>query len=364
MGIIHEIFQTYGPEYLRLHGRHLSSDQMKVVSAIMGCKTELYGHSAYRCDQCHSVHTVYHSCGNRHCPNCQHHKTMRWFEKRMQDHLPGPHFMLTFTVPEPLRRFMRRHQAEAYNALFAASAEAIKVLAKDEKHIGGDLTGFFGVLHTWTRRLFYHPHIHYVTPAGAMDKKTDRWKPAKNNFYLPVKALSKIYRAKFRDLLCQKGLINEVPPWVWKVDFNVHCKPIQTVGPVLKYLAPYVYRVAISDSRIIKVEKGFVWFHYKKKNSNRLRVEKVPVLVFIDRFLNHVLPTGFMKVRYYGFLSGSSSVSIPKARALIELSHGFEFESGDVEAELEPSRPPVCSKCGGILLFIYKEYPPRRLRSG
>lgn len=362
MGIIHEIFQQFGPRYLRLHGRHLSFDQMKVVSAIINCKTDTYGYSAYKCDQCQTMHTVFHSCGNRHCPNCQHHKTMNWFEKRRHRNLPGPHFMLTFTVPQQLRRFMQRFQTEAYAALFSASSEAIKTLGRDEKQIGGDLPGFFGVLHTWNRQLCYHPHIHYVTPAGAMNRKTDQWKPARNKFYLPVKALSKIYRAKFRDLLIQKGLIDQVPPGVWRIAWNVHCKPVKTVGPVLKYLAPYIFRVAIADSRIIKVENGTVYFHYKKKNSQRLRTVKIHGLEFIKRFLSHVLPTGFMKVRYFGFLNAASSVSMQKVKTLIELAHDFELKEFD--SEIKPLKQPICCHCGGSLTCFFKFYPRWRMRSG
>jgi len=362
MGIIQDIFTKYGPEYLRLHGRQISFEQLKVVQAIINCKTDTYGRSAYKCEKCASIHTVYHSCGNRHCPNCQYHKTLNWFDKQMHRHLPGPHFMLTFTVPRQLRWFMRRYRKQAYSALFLASSEAIKTLARDQRHIGGDLPGFFGVLHTWNRQLSYHPHIHYIAPAGAMNRKTDRWITAQNKFYLPVKALSTIFRAKLRDLLIENGLFDRVPPEVWTTDFNVHCKPVETVEPVLKYLAPYVFRVAISDSRIVKVEKDFVYFRYKKKNSRRFRIAKVHAFDFIERFLCHVLPTGFMKVRYYGFLNPASSVSIEKVATLIELANDFELK--EIKADIAPSAQPVCNKCGGPLICFYKEYPGRRLLSG
>ena len=169
------------------------------MDAILKCRTEEAGIALYECEQCGHAHIVYRSCGNRHCPTCQHHKTREWLETQMNRQLPGHHFMLTFTVPESLRRFIRSHQRLAYAALFKASAEAIKKLAADDKHIGGDLPGFFGVLHTWGRTLEYHPHIHYIAAGGALSTKDRTWHPSRIDFYLPVRALSKIFRAKFRD---------------------------------------------------------------------------------------------------------------------------------------------------------------------
>ena len=165
----------------------------------------------YQCEKCGQLHRVYRSCGNRHCPSCQHHKTRQWLEKQIKRQLPGHHFLLTFTVPEKLRRFIRKNQRVAYSALFKASSEAIKKLAPDEHYIGGDLPGFFGVLHTWGRTLEFHPHIHYVVPGGALSTTDALWHPSRIDFYLPVRALSQIFKAKFRDEMKQAASLRSNP---------------------------------------------------------------------------------------------------------------------------------------------------------
>ena len=193
--------------------------------------------------------------------------------------------MLTFTVPESLRRFIRSHQRIAYAILFKASAEAIKKLAADGRHIGGDLPGFFGVLHTWGRTLEYHPHIHYVAAGGALSSNDRTWHPSRLDFYLPVKALSKVFRAKFRDEMRAAGLIHEISPRVWQTEWNVNCQAVGESSASLKYLSPYVFKVAIANSRIVKVENRTVTFRYKKSHSNRWRSLTLHVMEFIRRFL-------------------------------------------------------------------------------
>jgi hypothetical protein len=227
--------------------------------------------------------------------------------------------MLTFTVPQQIRPFMRSHQRLAYSALFAASSLAMKKLAPDPKFIGADLAGFFGVLHTWGRKLQYHPHIHYVVPGGAISTQDQSWHPSSQSFYLPVHALSRIFRAKFRDRMKKAGLLHKIPPEVWKLGWNVNSQPVSSSEASVKYLAPYVFRVAISNSRIVKVEKGKVYFRYKKQRSRRHRTMALDALEFIRRFLQHVLPSGFMKVRYYGFLSPTSKVPLEEVRTVSRL---------------------------------------------
>jgi hypothetical protein len=173
------------------------------------------------------------SCGNRHCPCCPQGKGLRWLERHQARHLPGEHFLLTFTVPEPLRAFLRRHQKIG----FTASAGAIKTLAADPKYIGGDLAGFFGVLHTWGRTLQYHPHIHYVVPGGALSRADGRWHPSRPGFYLPVRALSRIFRAKVRDAIDRHGLLGETPGEVWAMEWNVNGQAAGDGRGALEYLA-------------------------------------------------------------------------------------------------------------------------------
>ena len=322
---VNNIFRAFGPEYIERFGDDLPGEHRKAMDAILRCRTQEAGIALYECEDCGHSHTMYRSCGNRHCPTCQHHKTREWLESQINRQLPGHHFMLTFTVPESLRRFIRSHQRLAYAALFKASAGAIKKLAADDKHIGGDLPGFFGVLHTWGRTLEYHPHIHYIAPGGALSSKDGAWHPSRADFYLPVRALSKIFRAKFRDEMKAAGLEGEIPVEVWETEWNVNCQAVGASAASLKYLAPYVFKVAIANSRIVKVENRTVTFRYQKPKSSRWRTMALDVLEFIRRFLQHVLPTGFMKVRYFGFINPNCKVGLDTISALIELSYGFNL---------------------------------------
>ncbi len=358
MSKINEIFRTYGPEYLRRYGDSMPWEHKKVIDAIIHCRTEVNGSVVYTCESCDQVHRVHRGCGNRHCPGCQNHKSRQWLEKQLERQLPGHHFMLTFTVPQQLRPFMRSHQRIAYAALFAASSEAIKRLAADPRFTAGDVPGFFGVLHTWGRRLQYHPHIHYVVPGGMLSGSSGHWHPTAVDFYLPVKALSPIFRAKFRDRIKKAGLFDLIPSVVWSVDWNVDSQAVGSAEASIKYLAPYVFRVAIANSRIVKVEDDKVFFHYKVKGSNRLRTMEVEALEFIRLFLQHVLPSGFMKVRYYGFLSPGSKVPLETVRALIELAFGFEITMPKIEPETLP--PMTCRHCGKQMVWRYSILPHRR----
>jgi hypothetical protein len=298
-----EIFTTYGTEYIKCFGDHMPKIHRKVINAITSCRTSACGLVIYKCKRCGTAHTMFRSCGNRHCPTCQNHKTRQWLNQQMMRQLPCRHFMITFTVPQSLRRVIRRHQRKAYGALFTASSQTLKAVAANERFVGGDLPGFFGVLHTWGRQLTYHPHIHYVVPGGAISKSDGQWHPSPVNFFAPVRVMSAIFRAKLRDEFRRIGLIDTIDPHVWQHNFVVNCQAVGTSQESIRYLAPYVFKVAISNSRIIKVEDGKVWFRYKKPHSNRWRTMALDVMEFIRRFLQHVLPTGFMKVRYYGFMS-------------------------------------------------------------
>jgi hypothetical protein len=356
---INEIFRTFGPEYLERYSQVMPKAHRKVIQAIIACRTEVYGIALYQCEKCGQIHRVYRSCGNRHCPACQHHKTQQWLEKHIKRQLPGHHFLLTFTVPENLRRFIRKNQRVAYSALFKASSEAIKKLAPDEHYIGGNLPGFFGVLHTWGRTLEFHPHIHYVVPGGALSTTDALWHPSRIDFYLPVRALSQIFKAKFRDEMKQAGLLDQIPPEVWQIDWNVNSQAVGSSEATLKYLAPYVFRVAISNSRILKVENRTVFIRYRKTQSHRLRTLALEVMEFIRRFLQHVLPTGFMKVRYYGFMNPNCGVSLDHISTLIELAYGFKVALP--KSDLEPWQPITCPTCGGTLKLRSLLLPSRIL---
>ena len=359
---INEIFQQYAHEYIDRFGDLMPADHRKVIDAIINCRTQYCGTMIYQCEACSQTHIVYRSCGNRHCPNCQHHKTHQWLVNQIERQLPGHHFMITFTIPQQLRRFIRSHQRPCYSALFKASSETMKKLAADEKYMGGDLSGFFGVLHTWGRQLVYHPHIHYVVPGGALSKKDGRWHPSRIDFFLPVKAMSKIFKAKFRDEMSKSGLDSNIPDEIWEQEWIVNSQAVGASAHSLRYLAPYVFKVAISNSRIIKVEDHKVFFKYKNPQTNRWRTMTLDVMEFMRRFLQHVLPTGFMKIRYYGFLSPGSSVPMEKISALIELAFGFEITKPEIK--IEPFDPPTCSNCGGKLKYVASILSFKLIRSG
>jgi hypothetical protein len=352
MGAIQDLFRTHGPAYLARFGSSMPVSHKKVIAAITGCRTASNGSVLYRCGGCSQPQLLPRCCGNRHCPGCQQHKAYAWLDTQLERQLPTHHFMLTFTVPDQLRAFIRTHQHIGYGALFEASAGAIRKLAPDPKYLGADTPGFLGVLHTWGPQLQYHPHIHYLVPGGAVSSEDGRWHPSSNGFYLPVHALSAIFRAKFRDAMQQAGLLGEIPLEVWNIDWNVNCQAVGSGAATLNYLARYVFKVAISDSRIVRVDDTTVVFRYRKPHSNRLRTMALPIFEFMRRFLQHVLPTGFMKVRYFGFVSPSFSMSIEQLRARVELAHGFALH--DAHTNIEPPAAPAplcCRHCGGRLRY-------------
>jgi hypothetical protein len=293
------------------------------------------------------------SCGNRHCPTCQQGKAKAWLEKQTAALLPCPYFLLTFTLPAALRPFVRSHPRVCYAALFAASSEALKKLAADPKHLGSRRCGFFGVLHTWGRTLDYHPHVHYVVPGGGLSADGSQWLSSRADFFLPVRPLSIVFRAKFRDAMKQAGLYGKIDAAVWKQDWVVHSRPAGDGAASLKYLAPYVFRVAISDRRIVSFDQETVTFSYRKSGSRRWRKMKLEAMEFIRRFLQHVLPCGFQKVRHYGFLSPRSSLSVEAIRWLLTLHNGQLFV-----LLAQPQQTPLCipqmccPECGGLMQLI------------
>jgi hypothetical protein len=347
MTSINEIFRSFGPEYLERYANSMPKTHRKTIAAMMVCRTESCGLAIYQCESCAESHQLYRSCGNRHCPTCQQHKTRQWLEKQINRQLPTHHFLFTFTVPENLRPFMRKNQRLAYSALFKTSSDAMKKLALDQRHIGADLPGFFGVLHTWGRTLQYHPHIHYIVPGGALSTTDGHWHPSRIDCYLPLKALSIIFKAKFREQMKPAALFNQIPPEVWQCDWNVNSQAVPSSEACLKYLAPYVFKVAISNSRIVKVQDRTVFIRYRKSHTNRLRTLPLDIMEFIRRFLQHVLPTGFMKVRYYGFMNSNCKVTLDHISSLIEMTDGFNVDLP--KSERQPRRSITCPSCGGAL---------------
>ena len=357
MTTLRDICTVFAPEYLERYP-NLPLAHRKVISAIQQCQSGHYGHSLYQCPGCGKQHRVNHSCGNRHCPQCQQHKTQQWLQHHLDKQLPGPHFLLTFTVPETLRPFIRSHQRLAYHALFQASATALKRLAHDERFIGTALPGFTGVLHTWGRQLQYHPHIHYIVPGGGLSKDRTTWRPSRANFFVPVKALSPIYRALFKDNMRQAGLLEHIDPQVWTIPWNVHSQANHHGHSAFTYLAPYVFKVAIANSRIVGLTDRTVTFTYRKPGSARPRTTNLDAMEFIRRFLQHVLPDGFVKVRHFGFMNASSAIHTDTIRQMI-------MQAQPIDGKPRRSIPPpprgaLCPTCGAPMRVVMRLWTSNR----
>lgn len=352
MGTLQKLFTAHGPDYLQQFGETMPARHQKVMAAIVQCRTPQAGALLCGCSACGQPHLLPRSCGNRHCPTCQGRKAFEWLAHQLERALPTHHFMLTFTVPESLRAFLRSNQRIGYEALFAASAGAIRALAREPRFNLGDQPGFFGVLHTWGRQLQYHPHIHYLVPGGALCTEDRQWHASSAGFYLPVRALSTIYRGKFREAIERAGRLAEIPDAVWKIAWNVNCQPVGDAANTLGYLARYVFKVAISDQRILGVDEGLVRFTYTKPGSSRRRTMVLAAQEFIRRFLQHVLPQGFMKVRHYGFLSPSFGVPFEEVRARVEMAHGFAAKPVNTDIDAPTPKPMLCSHCGGALTLL------------
>lgn len=355
-----EIFRKHGPEYLAKYGERMPHRQKRAMRDIQRCRTPELGGQVYVCEKCYERRYSYHSCKNRHCPKCGNDQAEKWLGEQKELLLPVIHFLVTFTLPEELRRVARANQKTVYNILFRASSEALQKLAADERFVGGKL-GMVGVLHTWTRALIYHPHVHYIVTGGGLSSK-GKWKGSREDFLVPVRALSVIFRAKFRDLLKKTELFDEGDARVWKKEWVVHSEPVGTGEAAFKYLAPYVFRVAISNSRIVKLEEGRVTFKYKDSATDQVKYATVSAEEFIRRFLQHVLPERFVKVRYYGLLSPGNRDLLTKARAEVKTrrEHLDSKQSQKVDAGRETMRCPNCGSemSAGVTLKAKGRGPP------
>jgi len=351
------IFQQYGPAYQRTYADKLLPSHRRVMADIRRCRTAICGGHLYTCQLCHTTQYSYHSCQNRHCPKCQHQAGQDWLQRQQELLLPVPYFLLTFTLPAELRSLALSQQRLLYTLLFRASAAATQQLAQDPRFVGGQI-GMIGVLHTWGRNLAYHPHVHYLVPGGGV-AGNGCWRPARHNFLVPVRALSVLFRAKFRDALKQTPLFDQVPAAVWRQPWVVHCKPVGNGRAALRYLAPYIFRVAISNRRILKLSNGKVSFRYFASETGKPRTCTVTASEFIRRFLQHVLPKGFVKVRYYGFFAS-----------------GLRHRLQAIQQQL-PSHPPVltlvaepplsssvrivyCPNCGQVMTHRQRIWPRSR----
>ncbi len=284
----------------------------------------------------------------RHCPVCQNGKAAQWVYRQQLRLLPCTYFLATFTLPETLPELARSNQRVVYKALMNCAAESLRTLEADKRFVGAQVAGFFGVLHTWGRQIQYHPHAHFVIPGGGLTNDRDRWVSATGGFLVHVRALSKMFRGKIRDALAKAGLLDRVPTEVWRRDWVVHCEPVGDGRAVMKYLGAYVFRVAVSDARIAEYDGESVVVRYRKVGSSRSRHMKLSAFEFIRRYLQHVLPSGFMKIRHYGFMSPNFSMPIQRIRELICVL----YETlRDNLPKIEPpqTRPMRCPSCNAVM---------------
>ena len=362
-----EIFRRHGAKYREKYAERMPFTHQLAMQAIEQCRTEVLGGHVFNCQDCDETLYSYHSCKNRHCPKCQNEAGQQWLEQQQDLLLPVPYFLVTFTLPTELREAARRHQKLMYHLLFRASAAAMQQLARDPRFVGAQI-GMVGVLHTWTRDLSYHPHVHYLVPGGGLASDGQAWLPSRQDFLVHVRPLGRLFRAKFRDALKKTGLFDLVLAETWSKNWVVHCQPVGSGVTVLKYLAPYILRVAISNNRILKLANDQVTFRYKDANTGKNRHCTVAAEEFIRRFLQHVLPKGFVKVRYYGFFSPTHRHLLNQIRQLLERRIAT---CPPDEAEARPAAKPKtnpslpdqahrCPQCGQVMRLIETLKPQRR----
>lgn len=357
MPTVAEALRQHADGYWRRYAERMPVEHKRVLAAITRCRTGELGHLHYACKSCRRKHWAGRSCGNRHCPNCQADKTQAWLAKRTAQLLPVPYFLVTFAVPGALRKFVRTHQRACYQALFDTGSQTIRELASGPRFIGTDRLGFFGALHTWGRDLtVYHPHVHFVVPGGGVSADGSHWQACPENFLLPEKAASVVYRAKFRDAMEEAGLldeINAIAPEVWKQKWVVDVEAVGDGRATLKYLAPYVYRVAISNNRIESVDESSVTYRYTPTGSSKSVRRRVVGEEFVRGFLQHTLPSNFQRLRYYGFASQNSSLSFDWVRLLVWCYLGWCLWLAKQSPAEPPAKPPVrCAKCGGEMQLV------------
>lgn len=317
-----DIFRECGAQYRKIHGASMSREQFRVMRAIESCRTAFLGGHVDVCDECGAERNSYNSCRNRHCPKCQSLVKAEWLEARLAELLPIPYYHVVFTVPEEVGSVAFQNKKLVYTILFRAASETLRTIAADPKHLGAQI-GFLAVLHTWTQTLLHHPHLHCVVPGGGLSPDHSHWQPCREAFFLPVRVLSRLFRGKFLCYLKQafdQGKLefySDLKPLADPKAFGqflrrnrqqewvVYAKP-PFGGPVqvLDYLGRYTHRVAISNHRLVAFQDGKVTFQWRdRKKHDRIRAMTLGTDEFIRRFLIHVLPKGFAKIRYFGFLA-------------------------------------------------------------
>ncbi len=358
-----DIIRASGDSFQEKYGSHLAWPHCKVLDAIVRCRTSTLGGHRDRCVRCGHQAISYNSCRNRHCPKCQGNARAKWLQARSAELLPVPYFHIVFTLPHELSALALGNKRLIYDLLYRASAAALLELARDPKHLGADI-GFLGVLHTWGQNLEHHPHVHYIVPGGGLTADHCKWVSSSGRFFLPVVALSRVFRGKFsaglRDLFrCNKlqfhGSLQKLADAdcfrqflrrLFTNDWVVYAKP-PFGGPehVLRYLARYTHRVAISNHRLIAFKDdrvSFLWRDYA--HGGKQKVMTVAAHEFLRRFLLHVLPGGLVRIRHFGlFANRSRSATLVRCRALLGTT---------IRTDPQERLTHRCPACSGVMLVV------------
>jgi hypothetical protein len=365
-----DIFRLHGPAYRQAH--EMPVRYLRAMRAIEICRTAKLGGHVDECDHCGRLRISYNSCRNRHCPKCQCLDKERWLDARKQDLLPIGYFHPVFTLPEGLRPLALRNQTAVYSILFRAAPETLKELTEDPEHLGAEV-GFIAVLHTWTQTLMDHPHLHCIVTGGGLSPDGKKWIPCKGDFFLPLKVLSRLFRGKFLAYLkeaYEKGKLvfpGKIAPLKEKAPFNrllkdlyarewvVYCKPpFGSAEMVMDYLGRYTHRVAISNERLVNVEGGRVTIRYRDRNDkDTMKLMTLDASEFIRRFLLHILPDGFVKIRHYGILSNRNRKNkLARCLRLLRVHHPDQNREKHRESwenlleRITGVDPRICPYCG------------------
>jgi predicted RNA-binding Zn-ribbon protein involved in translation (DUF1610 family) len=356
-----EIIRRHGAALRARLGDCLLPSQARALRDLVACRTAACGGQLTQCTACGRQVYRYHSCRNRHCPKCGGDQTQRWLDRHRARLLPCRHYLVTITLPSQLRTLAFRHQAIVYGALMRSAAAALQHLADDPRYVGASL-GCIAVLHTWTRALLYHPHVHLIVTAGGLSADRTQWiGPKHAAFLVPVRAVSVVVRAKMCAALKRAGLLDQVTPTVWSTPWVVHAKPAGDGTRVLDYLARYLFRIAISNSRLEQMDDDHVTFRYRDNRTQAIRHPTISGVEFLRRWLRHVLPRRFTKVRYYGLWTRTRRSDLERARQLLEAAPSTTAAA--------PSMPtpslvalPVCPFChAGTLTLIATLHPEHRV---
>jgi len=373
-----DIFRTHGPAWREAQQGRLSLGQLKVMSAIEQCRTAALGGHVLRCEACNEVEVSYNSCRNRHCPKCQASAAQRWLEARQADLLPVEYSHVVFTLPAPVSDIAYTNKAVVYGLLFDIAAEVLQTIAADPRHLGARI-GASLVLHTWGSALTHHPHVHGIVPGGGLSPDGQRWVACRHGFFLPVRVLSRLFRRRFLEELAalhaarrlrffgeHADLIDAAAFAAWikplaRCEWVVYAKrPFAGPEAVLAYLSRYTHRVAIANSRLVSLDEHgvtFRWKDYRLKGPTRHKVMTLGADEFMRRFLLHVLPCGFHRIRHYGLLAnGQRKASLALARQLL-LPEAMAVVTApvavDVDAAAEAPLPTfVCRHCGAAMAII------------